>query len=152
MSMMVYKQKVSWQCWNLAYLLACNKAWINITEEQILALPHFLTHTRAKNLLEPFWVKVAECMTETIARNYLKKWFYLVSYIRVWDFSKAAKKPYILDFNWWSVHFFVIKEYNPETWLYRCQNSWWDKWWDWWDFYFHESNWKKLYDTQRVYA
>ncbi len=144
--MMVYKQTVAWQCGNYAYLLALQHKWIQITEQDILDLPNFLTHTRAENFLKWKYIKwIAKCITPTIAKNFLRNWEYLVAYVSTGDFRKAWKPPFIL---WFTdkifAHFFVIKSFDIGKWLFICQNSWWSTWWMWGDFYLSESDFSKL--------
>lgn len=148
--MMVYKQTVAWQCGNYAYLVALQHKWIQITEEEIIKLPNFLTHWRAKQFLSPWKIETADCITTTIAKNFLKKW-YLVTYTANWDFAKAWKPPFILWFQDKKFsHFFVIKSFDYWKWLFVCQNSWWSTWGMWGDFYLKEQDFKRLFDVKRI--
>ena len=147
---MVYKQKVAWECWNYTYLVILNNEWIQITEEQILALPNFLTNERAKNLLSVYIKWTAKMRTIQIAKNWLDKWCYIAGHTSRWNFEAGRKSPYFVTFDWDSDHFFVIKKYIPEKKAFLCQNSWGKEYGMNWDFYMKEEDWKYLINPVRV--
>lgn len=150
---MVYNQKKAWECGNYAYLLAMQHAWSKVTEEQILALPHFLTHKRAKQFLTKAWYikNTAKCISMKIGINYLRQWYYLVAQTSIGNFDKWRKHPHIVTFDWDADHFFVIKEYIPEMNMFLCQNSWGPKYGMNWDFYIEADSWGRLWDPVRIY-
>ena len=148
----VYNQKVNWECGNYTYLVILNHHWIEITEEQIVALPNFLSNVRATNILAWFWLKniTARIRSLTLAKNYLAKWYYIAGHTSLWNFQIGKKDPYYVTFDWDDDHFFVIKKYIPEKKSFLCQNSWWESYWIKWDFYIKEEDWKYLINPVRI--
>jgi len=147
---MIYKQKISWPCGNYAYLVALNKLWVNITEEEILKLGNFLTSTRALNYLHTLYPKIdlKRMATPKLIDLELSRGWYVVTWSGNMDFNIVRNPPYINSLQWTKSHFFLIVENLWDKW--KIQDSQWDKFADGGYWYLPKTLFKKLITPSRI--
>lgn len=147
--MKIYNQWKNWTCMNYAYILACNKLWIDVDVEKVTKINAF-THPRAERLFQEAWYikSIVTLPRPWLVDIWLRKWHYIVTWTWQWDFKKAAVPPYIMGQWWPSNHAFCIIEDMGDKW--KCQNSWGEGWWDKWCFYILKSEFRNFRTPRRL--
>lgn len=154
---MIFNQGPEGKCKNFSIICALHilnpKLDLVKLLEETKRAPNLLTNNRAALWFSERWYLkwFQDVPTLWWARILAKKWIPILVTINWIDWQNTSKDPFIISVqDRIGAHSFCIIWYDSIRKLFKCQNSYWDKWWDHGYFYLPEALWNKVQTPAQI--